>query len=172
MKKLLVMVLSVASAAVAQASYLYWQTGTEETFNGHQIYGYQIKVTDGNTTKTLTPTYPDDAPVVALEKGGYASDSEYKINLGDAYDSDAYSFYVEVLGYDSAIFGDGVVDVIGATEKPLNYSQMVSNNYIVPSGLTKIPTMWTGGPVSAPEPTSAVLMLLGLAGLALKRRKI
>lgn len=169
MKKLIAFALVIATASMAQASYLYWQTGTDATFNGHDIYGYNMIVTDGTTKTVLTSTYTDGDTVAMLEKGGYASGSEYRIDLGDNYTDSKYSFYVEVLGYDSALTG-GFGAIAESTEH-LSYSQMYSAGYIVPPGLVTVPTAWTGGGMVAPEPTSAMLMLLGMAGLALKRRK-
>lgn len=170
MKKILVMAFAVVSAAVAQASYLYWQTGTGTSFNGHNIYGYSMVATDGTTTTYLTPTYTDGSAVTALKTNVYGSDSEYKILLDEGTYSN-YSFYVEYVGYDSAAFGQGNAGVIAVGET-MSYAALVTNGHIVPAGLTTIPTAWTGGTASAPEPSSAVLMLIGLAGLALKRRNV
>lgn len=177
MKKILVMALAVASAAVAQASYLYWQTGTADEFNGHQINGYQMVVTDGTTTSYLTPTWTDGTAVTAegsvSGNNFYGSDGEYKIDVS-AFSGDngnKYSFYVELIGYDTAVYGSNVNGVIGVSETQ-TYAQLMDKGSIVNAGLTKIPVMWTGGTVAAPEPTSAMMILLGLAGLALKRKKV
>lgn len=179
MKKIFALVFAAVAASMAQASYLYWQTSTENTFNNHNIAGYNIYATTGSTSSggtALTVTYTD-GETVSVGSTGYAKGGEYKIFLDDAtYGSknnnyNNYSFYVEVLGYDNAAFGDGKVGVIGTTSTPMPYADLVSKGSIVPSGLTKIPSMWTGGTVVAPEPTSGLLMLLGVAALGLKRRK-
>lgn len=172
MKKILVMAVAVVSAAVAQASYLYWQTGTDTSFNGHEIAGYQLAVTGGDSgTIYLTPTYTDGTSVDHVAAGAtvFGGDSEYKIDVS-AYSGSQYAFYVELIGYDQAAYGTGT-GVIGVSETQ-TYAQLMDKGSIVNAGLTKIPVMWTGGSVAAPEPTSAMMILLGLAGLALKRKQV
>lgn len=171
MKKLLTFAFAVAAATMAQASYLYWQTSAETTFNGHEILGYNLYANSGTGfTRVTTGILDADGDAVSLTDNGLAGGYQYAIDVSKY--SDTSSFYVEVIGYDEAAFGAAdIAGKIGETA-PTTYADLYSKGYILTSGTAlTIPNAWTGGPVAAPEPTSAMLMLLGMAGLALKRRK-
>lgn len=173
MKKFLVLAFAVVSAAVAQASYLYWQTGTATEFNGHAITGYNLYATAGGESALVSGIMDAEGDLVGdmSASGGYAADSKYVVDVSSYADGN-YSFYVEVIGYDASVFGEGNTGAIAVSETA-TYANLVQSGAIQTAGIAlSIPQMWTGGAVSAPEPTSAILMLLGLAGLALKRRKI
>lgn len=164
MKKLLTFAFVIATATMAQAAYLYWQTSDASTFNGHEITGYNLYANGTQITSGVTDAAGEAVEVPLV--GGY----QYVIDVTKY--ADTSSFYIEVLGYDAAKFGQGVQGVIGVGET-VNYQSLLASNSILVGGTAlNVPTYWGGGAVSAPEPTSGLLMLFGLAGLALKRRKI
>lgn len=162
MKKLLIALAAMGLAGFAQASYLYWQVSgdaVDEFASGEGSYGVQvtyngsaldIKTTDGSSVGPVVDT------VTAQQPG-------YLVNIADV--SSGSSFYIELVKYN-----DGEWNTVGVSSE-LAYADVgtytVDLNAIAPT----LPAAWTGGTYAAPEPTSGVLMLLGLAGLALKRRK-
>ena len=75
------------------------------------------------------------------------------------------TYYIEVMGYDQST-------VIGVSEG-LTYEQAISQNRLIDdlSSMAASVQAWTGSSYAAPEPTSGLLLLLGGALLALKRRR-
>lgn len=174
MKKILVMLGFVAASVAANASYLYWQV-TDTTFNGNDIAGASIKA--GNTTFKDVYYYDvnSSTSILISDSNGLvetAPGATYYVDLGST-DYSSYSFYIEIFNYDSA---SRQFNNIGYTET--TYTELTSKGYVSTS-LTEIPKVWTGssstpgGPsYNVPEPTSALMMLIGLAGLALKRKRV
>lgn len=175
MKKLLVLVALGFAALGSQAAYLYWQLdssvgleakdGGGYTFNGHDFAYAQIKASDGNV---LISTYVDGSAIDGnIDAPGK---TKYVVDVSSYKDS-SYVFYVELIGYDSAVYGSstGVIGV--TTENTYTYAALQNDGYIG-TNLISIPAAWTGGTIAAPEPTSAMMILLGLAGLALKRKQV
>lgn len=149
MKKIIASLAVAFMAFATQASYLYWQVDNsayDAEYNSAILWGNND---NGTKTQIAQITTPDT----------------FSIDSGWNY----VSYYVELLNYTSAT----VYTSVGQSNT-YTYSQIqeFSNvNLDVPT----IPPMWTGGGTgpsyNAPEPTSAMLMLIGMAGLALKRRK-
>lgn len=77
-----------------------------------------------------------------------------------------YSFAVE-LGTWDATSGDWVLAAISGTETYGALTDYISQQLDLPDA-----TRWTPGAFSAPEPTSGLLTLIGLALLGLKRKKV
>lgn len=179
MKKVLLSFAFIAAAFAAQASYLYWQlspeipglvaNGTGYTFNGHEFSYAQIVVKDGSQKTVLTSTYDDGETIEGLitKPDPYV---QYAVDVSAYEENQEASFYIELIGYDNAVYGSSQ-GVIGTTDSDTYTYAALADKGFISTTLTVIPVAWTGA-VAAPEPTSALLLLLGLAGLALKRQKI
>lgn len=175
MKKSLVfaaMMFSGVLCASARADLLYWMVDPELSAQ-YQDYKYAaVSVLDANNPKgdaigrldirnddneSLGPRVPsmvfgDDGI------GLYAA-------FGD-YDGAGYLFRIELLGDDDRSIAAGeslgiasLGDYISTVEKAMDPTQ------------AKVDP-WTGGAFTVPEPTSGLLMLLGVAALGLRRKKI
>ena len=176
MKKLLfvAMMLAAADAARADYAYLYWEvdpkTDSGWLADGRAFDYAQIKAVDqgGAIVSGALMNYDSsgqpvggvaeswstgDGPALATEVPVYADIS--------AYASDLYGFIVEA-------YLDG--DLLW-TSGAKYYDKLVAANSI-----------WRGNPSAmsgdiavatymVPEPSSALMLLLGLAGLALKRKR-
>ena len=174
MKKLLIGFSIVLASTMSQAAYMYWQLDSEDTqfghnadgkytFNGHEITDAQVWIVNGDDKEKLTSYWQGGEEATSITP----SDATYYIALDDTKNYGAYSFYVELTGYDS-VYGEGNTGVIGSTAEPVKYADMAG--YITDS-LTVPPAMWTGGTMAVPEPTSGLLMMMGLALFSLNRRK-
>ena len=191
MKKFIVGFALVMAAMSSQASYLYWQITSpaqtsffsEGTFNGHDIAGFRMTAVNNETgvstvlnsyaynpitsSHAVAPTSQD-----STSSGYVASDIAYNVSLAadiTGYQS-GYSYYIEVVGFDSAAYGSGNHSgTIGISEA---YATSVGAITTDLQSVMVMPTAWTGTAYAAPEPTSGLLLLVGASLLALKRRKV
>ena len=149
MKKLIVIAFAALCCASTQAAYLYWQ------------------VTDAVATEYSGANYAQlkqDGVMIGAAEVNSSSSPAMSIEVS-AVNGDSGSFYIELFNYENGAWNSLAVS------ETKSYSQLAATGALTTT-LVSIPTAWTGGTYSVPEPTSGVLMLIGLAGLALKRRKI
>ena len=178
MKKAFLIAMFCLAGYAGQAAYLYWQvddTAYSEDFvaakvlvttqpdvkgpNGRISSGLDLSNVDPMTGETLSGFV-----MVAPGKDVYAIDVS-------SFASGGYSFYIELINYDSS----GKLTSI-AQSGPMTYQALVDQHYIIEDTGISIPTASTAWHGSAyapgPEPTSALMMMLGVAFLGLKRRRI
>lgn len=195
MKKILFMIAMIASAASVQASYLYWQLDSDDIANaakyaGQEVNGVRIFAYDkeNGSQKFLNLGYADYSSD-AFTKLGYSASVPVggmllaQIDASDeaTFKNGNYSFYIELINGSenvtywnnkttSAYQGQGFV---GQMEDAKTYTQLADAGFIGADLSPVSMAVWHGGSQysAVPEPTSAVLMLIGMAGLALRRRR-
>ena len=187
MKNLFFALVIACGAWTSQASYLLWQvteeTVKEDTFLSTLVakdptatYYSQIRYGNGTSKAELDnyTAYADaDGDAVLGYVGAPASTTDptkgpVLIDLGViASDPASYSYYVEILKYDSA---NKTFESVARSEAQ-TYQTLKDGNYV--GSTLDIPSMaaWTGIGYSAPEPTGGMLVMMGLAFLGLKRRR-
>lgn len=78
----------------------------------------------------------------------------------------AYTFYIELIQWDEAT----QTEIRTGVSETMTYNDLTTNHHILGAGLTIPDNLVVWAPKTTPEPTSATLLLVGLAALALKRK--
>ena len=176
MKKLIIAAALVCAAAFAQAATVNWtisgvkaEDGTSDPTAGWAVMAFYTEVGAGSgaieaaiASKTAAAlAFEESDLVVTLHKGKVTAHDATVAAITDT--SKNYDFYF-------VVFNDA--DPASATkyamQSALNqaYSSL-DGNYSVASTFSSS-TPWTE---TVPEPTTGLLVLLGVAGLALRRRR-
>lgn len=153
MSKVIISAFVVIATYVAQASYLYWQVDTvdyESYYDGDAVGAY-LYAYKGDDTETR-----DEVGKNELGTAGYSI---------DLTDYNNYNFYVEVVNY-----ANGTDTAVTRSQ---SYAYADITDYVVSSisDIAMVNAMHATNYGVAPEPTSGLLMLMGVAFLGLKRRK-
>ena len=179
MKKITVASFALVCACVANAAYLHWQvdpnssgltsSGDTYYFNGKQVTGAKVVAQADNggarwdlTTESAVSDSALSNPVgIATAVGSeslYANLSTY---------TEGYSYYIELMSDNTTI---AVSQGLKYDEGLAQISQTLGGDTV--SGGSQL-ARWSGGSAYAvPEPTGALLVLIGAAMLGLKRRKV
>jgi len=164
MKKLIIAIALVAVAAYAQAASVKWSATSVKDINGDaakNVSGWSVVCTIyadsemNNVVGSSSATASNAMSKFANSIDGTATDTTYWAQLvmtdasGNTITSELASFTTD----GSAEYGE------------LNFSTGAK------FASTGAKINYTSGWVAAPEPTSGLLLLLGVAGLALKRKR-
>ena len=187
MKKVMVMLGAVALAACTQAASFNWATGSScygittaqlDSLSNGTVYDAATSGTANRMSKqsTIAWTYAlvftdaADSTKVDTLTGTPKFNSTSKI-------SDTLSSDLVVAGKDlnySVVFTGTYTDA-NDVEWTLTSNEIAGSWHVNDQGDLSFsmatPTSWTATSAAVPEPTSGLLMLVGLAGLALRRRR-
>ena len=154
MKRILVLSASILAATFANASFLLWQVDTTD-YSGKitdTVNRYQLWTTDGTTSTKLQTTSTAGSP------------NNYDVS---SYSTGNYSFYVELVNWESA---DKVTTV--AKSESVTYSELSANIVTTLESVSSVSPWHASNYESVPEPTTGLMLLLGLSLVSLKRRKV
>lgn len=167
MKKILIATAVVMTAIVSHAAAFKWtaanvydSSGATKFTGTAAIYAY--------TTDIATAVKVADAYVISgvFKSDAVGTATGYTADWAAAVAGTSYNFYmvIEDSGktfnsstIDSPVIKSGIASETGAT--PVAFGNMTTA------------TLASGNWAAVPEPTSGLLMLLGMAGLALRRRR-
>ena len=167
MKKLIVLVAAIAAGVAAKAEensyqYLYWQVDESKVSSGVESYDAArfCVMGEGGKVELSRAESPESATSGRWTSGRIATD------LGAYGASD--SFVLELVSW-----GDNSWEPVGSSAI-FSYGQLSEFLTAWQENASSVPpqNVWTPQINSIPEPTSGLLMLLGLAGLALRRRRV
>ena len=167
LKKIAVLILATVAVASVQASTLYWQVQSGTTSDSFD-YALLRVVNDGGSYGDAI-TSPSYALAGAAAEGSAPNQyvSVQNTDLG-TYGADGYSFFVEMATYNNGSWTPV------ARGQIMTYDQLVSagyvaNDFIGANSAFAAASAFNMGAV--PEPTSGLLLLMGGAMLALRRRR-
>lgn len=169
MKKLIIVLVAALTVNLAQAAYLYWQVDTDDYKDDVEVstpaYARVVAVDGEGKTTALGIAGGDGSTMINVDSGRSV------VSLDTLTDPTAYSFFIEVLNYNSAS------DSFDAVAKSASetYATLQRQNFIDVGEVMQLPPVevWHGGSFSAvPEPTGGLLVMFGLGLLALKRKRV
>lgn len=175
----LIAVALVSLVGRADTAYLYWQVNQDSSSaDAIEFQFARVGILDSHGAPVGSDVYltsPGSSdPLYVASSDGYNTGSAVASLIGSDgtdYNSSDYSFVVELLSY--GMYSDpATFDVVGRSA-PMTYNQIQSSiayggmglpdlqGSIAPASITRI----------VPEPTSGLLLLVGGALLALRRKR-
>ena len=193
MKKLVIMACAVAMAAVAQAATVSWMSGALYTaadkdggWSGTLVNSASALVTmnvylvDAATYATVSAM--DQAGMYEWASGQTATYSGVNKNastgaiigavtVSDATLAASTTYYsIITASYNDATYGEMYMTAASVAETPSSGSKSITNIF-GGAGTASVGGVRDWQAAAVPEPTSGLLMLVGLAGLTLRRRR-
>lgn len=178
MKKLIIVLAAVVCTTVVNAAAFSWSTtGTiyQPTDSSTAVAGFTAYLFD-------TSTVTQSALVSALRDGGAITDytalSSYNTASAAKVATTSFTSSGDVNAFFAIVQDDyvyisklvsGEAQEVGTT--PLSFASQSTSSKSVFDSSTAFSSVGWYGTASVPEPTSGLLMLLGMAGLALRRRR-
>ena len=176
MKKLMIVLAAVAMVTAAQANTLLWGINPSYNMDDTKFANASVYLMYSAAVPTLpAPAGADESGNVNVAKfttSDLTSGSQLLTGTMTAGAFEGNQFIDSLSGktyfYLAVISDDGKYMAISTTTKTANMSTATSNNTLKWLGTTQM-KVYTAS--SVPEPTSGLLMLVGLGALALRRRK-
>ena len=180
MKKIMIAVAAVALAVSAQAASFNWKTGmggqvyqagTTTTANGMVAYLFDAAVTSQSdafaalSAGTAVTSIAGGLDSATLSSGKITAQTAF--SWGEAGDT-LSAYFVIVNGEDFYISSLQSAAADAAATKTLQYSEKTASQAVLNTTGSYAGAGWYA---AVPEPTSGLLMLVGLGALALRRRR-
>jgi len=169
MKKVLSIAVLLGAMSASAESYLYWMVGDTGNFSYDNA---QVRVfNDGEPIDYLSLYYADGTAVGDTKVSAKYAETAQKAELGlyaklGSLLGEDYYYIIELRNDDGAFVAQS-----GELSYSAALNNIVDSGLGIPSGGTGWDPTSGGGTYNVPEPTSGIMMLLGVAALALRRRR-
>ena len=167
MKKIIIIVAAVVMAFTSQAASFKWtganiydHTGTTKFDGTAAIYAYLTTATVADAVKVV------DVNVIGGIIKQDASTTGYTYNWTGATGGATYNFYMVIQD------GDYTFDSSVSTPAVIKQGTAAATSTTTVGFANMATATGSGNWAAVLEPTSGLLMLLGMAGLALRRRRV
>lgn len=188
MKKIIIGVVALCVAVAAQAATANWKASASNMYAGNATDKYTGKAyyfDAGVMSQTALFAIFEAGTEIGSSTAGYvgsgsinsgtmtATSFSYGEQSASATDTNDYTFYFAVITDDAIYFSNEKVMSANATATAKTVGFGTQNGTSTFSSLAPNGTGYQGAGYwsSVPEPTSGLLLLLGMAGLALKRKR-
>lgn len=149
----------------AGETYAWVRYGTGENYAS---YGVAENFKDGVVGKDGRNVVGED--LIIYDETDYIDAGNYNlVDLDTIANADTMSYYIEIWRYSNEKGWQGV-----ARSETMTYEQLKDGHYIGAGGVVDPGTdymIWHGSGYSIPEPTSAMLLMIGLSLVGLKRKR-
>lgn len=177
MKKLMFMLAAVAVAASVQAASVKW-TCTNVKEDGTAVSGIAYFVNAATLSQATLATFTSASDFTTALSGAYSWTPGTAGNYGNTVANADFGLADATTGYSAYLV---IFDTATITDESKYYTTVVKN-FDTYGGTETVSVGWAGqssrissvgwtAVSDVPEPTSGLLMLVGLAGLALRRKR-
>ena len=170
MKKLMIAFAAVVSAAVVQAASVTWTVNTTfQDINFENVEGTVAFYLASNLSSPLasSPFTITDGNVIGSVTGEDQANWVARITISN-FDGDSKSYTMDYNFMMDTVTHSGYAD---ADTYLSGLTGVVTDALLANSSLDLYASATSQGYTAVPEPTSGLLILLGMAGLALKRKR-
>lgn len=175
MKKLMIAMLAVALSTVANAATVKWQvTNVQGSPNAAVTAGWAVQIFNESVTYDYAKAVAGDITAWATGET-VASGTSFRANGQQTQTNGTTENYYMVI-YDNSSIADAGNYIVSAIKSVTtnaagsDVTASFGNMSGTSAGNLFLSSSWTAT-AAVPEPTSGLLMLLGMAGLALRRRR-
>ena len=182
MKKLIIAMAVVCTAVFAHAAAANWKASAKDMYNGtgstadSALFSGTAYLFDaGVTSQAALFAILEGGTAIGSSTAGYVASLTFADGAAPAVSfangeqsGGSYTYYFVVVDGDNAYFSNekAVTANATATAKAIAFGSQSGSSALPAAGF-----QGAGAWSSVPEPTSGLLMLLGMAGLALRRRR-
>ena len=179
MKKLVILAASISLAAITQAASVGWSLATGSTSYAGDAYMFFITGQKGVTgSAAITALLDAGTDVSTYAFGSGVAPANGNVNAtaastGKTIDAGTYSAFFVLFDSASPTAGSTKYALIEGASTLTKTVAATTANVVFASGsqATYLSNASNWQTYGAPEPTSGLLLLLGVAGLALKRKR-